>query len=1831
MSSAGSLSELDALRSQVADLSRQLAERDRSSQHQREQSDLLRAIVEGTATETGEAFFLALVTHLTSVLRVKYALIGEVQGDHIKKVRTLAVSAGDTLIDNFEYDLDQTPCATALTQTSAYFARDLQATFPQFQLVADLGAESYCAVPLRTKGGAAMGLLVVMDTKPLQQGDDLQALLEVFAPRVAAEYERRRAEQERVQALADLHNVIETIPDIVFALDTQGNVVKWNRRLGYVTGYSPEELLNKPALAFVPPEEQARTAAAIQRVFMEGYAELEGHLLTKERRLIPYHWAGALLKNSHGEPVGITGIGRDVSGRNLAEAALRASEERYRALYDETPTMYFTLAMDGTVLSVNRFGAEQLGYQVEELIGHSVLSLFPECDKEAVVSSLSECLANPEETRHWAFRKVRKDGSIVWVRETVRAGRSSTGETVVLITCEDITERRLVEEALKKTEQYNRILFENSPIGLVLCQLDGTIVDCNQRYSDILDRGCSDILGKTYWDLTSKKYDEQALVAMETLCRTGRFGPYDKEYIHADGRLVPVRLFGSLIEKDGELLMICSVEDITERKRAEEAFRSSQEKLRQALQASNTGLWDWNTETKEVLFSREWKGQIGYEEADLEDTFESWETHLHPDDHDRAIAFVQAYLADPIGEYRQQFRLRHKDGTYRWIEARASFVTEPDGRRVRLLGSHTDITERKRAEETQYEMHLALTNAMPGIARLDSQGRYLSINAIYAGALGYDPDELIGEAWPLSVFLDDRPKAESAYAAMLREGKGEFEVRALRKDGSTFWTQVLMVKIADSQGRHLGHHCFMRDITKRKQFEAMRARQYEALQANFNMTVALARASSLEEVYEQGIDGVQRALKVDRASILLFDGEGVMRFKASRGLSKEYLQAVEGHSPWSREAVDPSPICVADIEEDPSTEKYREVFRAERIRALGFIPLWSSDGLLGKFMLYHHSPHQFTEEEIQVAQMIAGHIAFMIQRKRAETALARREQELRIVLESLPVGVWFTDAQGKMVLGNPAAREIWAGVKQVSLLNAEQDMQWWEEAGPLAKPHRWAITRVLVTGESVPNDVLEITCLDGSRKTIRNSVVPVRGTDGGLQGAILLNEDITALRQAQEAFKLTQFSVDQAIEGFFWISSEGRILNVNDAACRILEYTREELTSMTVPDIDPNFPSEAWPAHWNELKQKGSLTFESKHWSKTGRVLDTEVTVNYLQYEGKEYSCAIMRNIAERKRAEAALSQSEERYRSLVNDAPIGIFVNEGGRFVYANREFQRIVNATKAEQLLGMPVLDRIAPEFHAVVKDRIQQLTENGQPVPTLDEQYVRLDGLRVDVAVTAIPTFLNGTPVMQVLVLDIAERKRAEEALRLAKFSVERAADAVYWIDRQAMILDVNEAASLMLGYSKDELFAMTFHDLNPDFKVDSWPAVWAETQQRGTMVFETTHRAKNGRLIPIEVSVNYLFYEGKEYHCAFVRDITERKQAEKEQCRLIEDLTRSQQHFQSLFNWTPSAIGINTVAEGRFVDVNEGFISLTGYTREEIIGRTTLELGLWADPTERETVLRDIREQGRLHNREGRLRTKSGSIRALMVSVESIQLGSTLCLIYLIHDITERKHMEDALRLRERELQIALQERERISQDLHDGILQSLFGVGLNLEVTKSLMSAKTRKTAGGSLDKSIDQLNRVMREIRNFIAGLGPDPIEGKDLSAALQSMLTSLTENQPTRVRLAVEKRAVQAVSAEQSIHLFRVIQEAVSNCIRHGFAQEARVSLKMLKQGVRLSIRDNGRGFNQDIVKAGGYGLRNMAARAQKISGRFTVLSKENEGTRIILDLPKEASNVSR
>jgi PAS domain S-box-containing protein len=1604
MSSTGYLSELDLLRGQVADLSRQLAELDRSAQDIQKHSDLLRAIVEGTAAETGEEFFSALVTHLTSMLHIKYAIIGEVQGDRIKKIRTLAVSAGGALVENFEYELAHTPCATTLTQTFTCFARDVRATFPQFQRLADLGVESYCGVPLRTKGGAVSGLLVVMDTKPLENSDDLQSLLGVFAPRIAAEFERRRAEQERAQALTNLHNVIETIPDIVFALNTQGNLVKWNRRLEDATGYSPEELLNKPALAFVPPEEQASTAAAIQRAFMEGYAELEGHLLTKDHRLIPYHWTGAALKNPQGEPIGITGIGRDVSDKKRAEEVLRESEQHFAlAVEGSTDVLWDAQRLPGepwyapqTPIWWSPRVRELLGLQESEsfeTFEQWAARLHPD-DKDSVFGQLA---AHIEQRVLYdvEYRLRTNVGDYRWIHGRGQALWDEQGEPRRMSgSCQDITGRKRAEEALREKQRQLTEAQRLARIGSWHWTVETDTVTWSGELYAIFGRDPKQP-AVSYKDhptiYTADSYARLEKAVTQALATGARY-ELELEFIHADGTHRWGVARGEPVEGEGGRILSLhgTFQDITERRQVEKALHASEERFTLAVHGSNTGIWDWDLRTGKTYFSPLWKSMLGYEEHELRGELFEWEERLHPDDRKRSSATVRAYLEGRTPQYELEHRLRHKDGSYRWILTRGVSISDAEGKPYRMAGSHIDITEQKQTQE----------------------------------------------------------------------------------------------------------------------------------------------------------------------------------------------------------------------------------------------------------------------------------------------ALIQSERQLRTVLDALPVGVWFTDRAGKPLLANSAAKQIWSNIKQIGLHDPNNQAGWWETIGPANAPHRWALSQVLTTGVPSPNETFDFECLDGTKKTIRNTTVPVQDEAGVVLGAIVLNEDITTLRQAQEALKLTQFSVDHAVEGFFWVGPDARILDVNDAACRMLEYTRDELTTMTLHDIDPTFPQEHWPAHWEELKQKGAMTFESRYWSRTGRVLDTEVTVNYLQYEGKEYSCAIMRDIGERKRVEEALRTSEERYRSLYDETPTMYFtLATDGKVLSVNR-FGAEQLGYQTEELVGHSVLGLFHEDDKEGVVASLSECLATPEITRYWESRKVRKDGSMIWVRETArVGQSSTEETVVLVTCEDITERRTNEQLLADEKRILELIATAVPLQEVLTTICRVIEALSsgthcsiLLLDHGGPHLRHGAAPSL-PEAYVQAIDGVaigptvgscgTAAFTRRQVIVSDISrdplwadfrdlalgHGLRACWSTPVIASDGtvlgtFAVYYGKPQQPTEV-DLWLIARAAQIACIAIERKQTEDALHVSEERLNLATRGSNTGIWDWDLGTNEVYFSpiwknMLGYTEHELRG----EFSEWEErlhPDDRERGLATVRAYldgvTSQYQLEHRLRHKDGSYRWILA--RGVRLSDAAGNPYRMAgshiDITEHKHMEETLRQRERDLQAALQERERISQDLHDGILQSLFAVGLTLESAQLTMPPRNLKTSRASLNQAIDQLNDVMREIRNFIAGLGSDLLQGKNLQMALQHMLKSLTEHQATRVRLAVEDRAAKALSTEQSLHLIRVIQEAVSNCIKHGHAQEARVSLKMLKRGVRLSVRDNGRGFNQDAAKRTGHGLANMAARAKKIGGRFTILSKVNEGTSIVLDLPKEAADVSR
>jgi PAS domain S-box-containing protein len=181
------------------------------------------------------------------------------------------------------------------------------------------------------------------------------------------------------------------------------------------------------------------------------------------------------------------------------------------------------------------------------------------------------------------------------------------------------------------------------------------------------------------------------------------------------------------------------------------------------------------------------------------------------------------------------------------------------------------------------------------------------------------------------------------------------------------------------------------------------------LAACLTLTQAISRSRSVEQIYAAALDALANGLGVDRSSILLFDADGVMRFKAARGLSDGYRRAVEGHTPWRPDSPDPRPIVIADVEQEPSLAPFLPQIRSEGIAAMTFIPLMNHGRVVGKFMLYYGEPYTVSEAELLLSGVIAAEVAFAVERMRAQDAARQSEERLRFALEAADMGTWDWD------------------------------------------------------------------------------------------------------------------------------------------------------------------------------------------------------------------------------------------------------------------------------------------------------------------------------------------------------------------------------------------------------------------------------------------------------------------------------------------------------------------------------------------------------------------------------------------------------------------------------------------------------------------------------------------------------------------------------------------------------------------------------------------------------------------------------------------------------
>lgn len=312
----------------------------------------------------------------------------------------------------------------------------------------------------------------------------------------------------------------------------------------------------------------------------------------------------------------------------------------------------------------------------------------------------------------------------------------------------EMAERKQAEAKLRQSQQRLRDLIDGlGPAMFVgLMTPDGKLIEANRPALAAADLKPEDVLGQpfedTYWWAYSPEVQQQLRDAITRAAR-GEPSRYDVKVRAAEGQFIIIDFaLEPLRDKTGKVVfLVPSANVITERVQAGAALRESEARLRLSVAASNIGLWDWNLVTNDVYFSPEWKGHLGCADDEIPNRFEEWESRLHPDDLAPTVAKVRAFIEDPEAHYAVEFRMRHKDGSWRWIFTQAQVFRNAAGKPLRMMGCHIDITERKRTEAEVRILSLQLSRTEEEqrrqIARElhDSTGQKLAALSMTVGLL----------------------------------------------------------------------------------------------------------------------------------------------------------------------------------------------------------------------------------------------------------------------------------------------------------------------------------------------------------------------------------------------------------------------------------------------------------------------------------------------------------------------------------------------------------------------------------------------------------------------------------------------------------------------------------------------------------------------------------------------------------------------------------------------------------------------------------------------------------------------------------------------------------------------------------------------------------------------------------------------------------------------------------------------------------------------------------------------------------------------------------------
>jgi PAS domain S-box-containing protein len=408
----------------------------------------------------------------------------------------------------------------------------------------------------------------------------MAAAVEIFRHRMI---ERDRTEDVLRESEELKRRIIESSRDCIKVLDLDGNLLfmsSGGQQLLEIDDLRP--YLNTCWIDFWQPDDRPKISEAVAAARSGGIGQFQA--FCPSAKGAPRWWdvITTPICNADGQPEKALAVSRDITEHKRAEEALQASEEKWKAIFENNPTMYFMVDAAGTILSVNRFGAEQLGYTANELAGTSILKIFHEADRTIAQRNTMTCIEQLGRAMSWELRKECKDGSVLWVRETAKAMMIKEGPAI-LIVCEDITDRKWAENLTAQ-------LFEISPDGICMVGRDYRYQRVNPAYERNLGMPAEKIVGRHLADLLGAEIFAHPVQPNLDRCFEGEETGYTEWITYPSGRRYMVVTY-SPIRRGSERVeaVLVITRDLTEHMQASEALQAAHAELAHANRVATMG------------------------------------------------------------------------------------------------------------------------------------------------------------------------------------------------------------------------------------------------------------------------------------------------------------------------------------------------------------------------------------------------------------------------------------------------------------------------------------------------------------------------------------------------------------------------------------------------------------------------------------------------------------------------------------------------------------------------------------------------------------------------------------------------------------------------------------------------------------------------------------------------------------------------------------------------------------------------------------------------------------------------------------------------------------------------------------------------------------------------------------------------------------------------------------------------------------------------------------------------------------------------------------------